>query len=284
MGLEGVDGLAHRRLDKPYVRKGGKLVAATWDEAFAAIAAVKHGGAVAAVAGDLLDCETMYAGRELVKALGGTMLEGRQTGLAYDTSSLSAVNFNTGIANVETADVILLVGSDLRREAPLVNTRVQKAIRKRQAKVFAVGPEKDQTYKVEWLGDDASLVAKLPAGALDWQYNTADKVIAATMPGIGPSHHERAEQLPHIAMFGGMIHDEGGGTVRRGSAKTQAAASARLLDEAFISLRSATASRDWVGADASMRNTCTVSVMVWAWQWLDTVQSVARRRPYMHAL
>ena len=57
----------------------------------------------------------------------------------------------------------------------------------------------------------------------------------------------------------------GGGTVRRSSAVTQAAASARLLDDAFISLRSATASRDWVGADASMRNTCTVSVMVCAW-------------------
>jgi NADH-quinone oxidoreductase subunit G len=161
-----VDALVRSRLDKPYVRKGGKLVAATWDEAFAAIAAVKHGGAVAAVAGDLLDCETMYAGRELVKALGGTMLEGRQTGLAYDVSSLSAVNFNSTIAGVETADVILLVGTNLRWEAPLINTRVRKAIKK-GAKVYAIGPQHDLTYKVEWPGNDAGLLAKLPKAVVE---------------------------------------------------------------------------------------------------------------------
>jgi NADH-quinone oxidoreductase subunit G len=68
------------------------------------------------------------------------MLEGRQTGLAYDVSSLSAVNFNSTIAGVETADVILLVGTNLRWEAPLVNTRVRKAIKK-GAKVYAIGPD-----------------------------------------------------------------------------------------------------------------------------------------------
>jgi NADH-quinone oxidoreductase subunit G len=101
----------------------------------------------------------MFAARELVKKQGGSMLEGRQTGLAYDVSSLAAVAFNTGIANLETADVILLVGSDLRHEAPLINTRVQKAIRKRQAKVFAIGPETDLTYKAEWLGTSLKLLA-----------------------------------------------------------------------------------------------------------------------------
>ncbi|MCC6483157.1 MAG: NADH-quinone oxidoreductase subunit G, partial [Sphingomonadaceae bacterium] len=161
-----VDALVRKRLDKPYVRKAGKLVEASWDEAFAAIAAVKHGGSVAAVAGDMLDCETLYAGRELVRALGGTMLEGRQTGLAYDVSSLAAVNFNTRIAGAETADVILLVGTNLRWEAPLINTRIRKAI-KRGAKVFAIGPQHDLTYKVEWLGNDASLLAKLPKAVVE---------------------------------------------------------------------------------------------------------------------
>ncbi len=88
-----VDGLLHRRLDQPYVRKDGKLAAASWEEAFAAIAAVKHGGSVAAIAGDQVDCETLFAARELVTALGGSLLEGRQTGLAYDVSSLAAVAF-----------------------------------------------------------------------------------------------------------------------------------------------------------------------------------------------
>jgi len=156
-----VDGLVRRRLDQPYVRRDGKLVPATWDEAFAAIAAVRHGGSVAAVAGDLVDCETMFAARELVKSLGGSLFEGRQTGLAYDVSSLSAVNFNSGLAGIETADAILLIGTNLRWEAPLVNTRVRKAIKK-GAKVFGIGDPIDLTYPVEWLGNDASLVGRLP--------------------------------------------------------------------------------------------------------------------------
>jgi NADH-quinone oxidoreductase subunit G len=158
-----VDGLTHRRLDKPYIRKDGRLVAADWAEAFDAIKA-HWTGAAAVLAGDQVDCETMFAARELA---GTSMLEGRQTGLAYDTSSLSAVNFNTTISGIENADVILLVGSDLRREAPLVNTRIQKAIRKRGAKVFAIGPVTDLTYKVEWLGDDLSALTKTPKALAD---------------------------------------------------------------------------------------------------------------------
>ncbi len=162
-----VDGLTRRRLDRPYVRKEGQVVEATWAEAFDAIKAVNAGSSVAAIAGDLSDCETMFAAKALVNALGSDLLEGRQTGLDYDVSSLSAVNFNTTIAEAENADVILLVGTNLRWEAPLINTRIRKAVWKKGAKVFAIGPEKDQTYKVSWLGDDASLVGKLPAAALD---------------------------------------------------------------------------------------------------------------------
>src|SRR3546814_12104288 len=91
----------------------------------------------------------MFAAKALVNALGGNLLEGRQTGLDYDVTSLSAVNFNTRIAEAENADVILLVGTNLRWEAPLINTRVRKAVWKKGAKVFAVGPKTDLTYKTE---------------------------------------------------------------------------------------------------------------------------------------
>ena len=161
-----VDGLVRRRLDRPFVRKDGKLVEASWDEAFAAIAAVKPGKSVAAIHGDLLDCETMYAAKALLASMGSSLLEGRQTGMDYDTSSLAAVNFNTTIAGTEKADAILLVGTNLRWEAPLVNTRIRKAIKK-GAKVFAIGPETDLTYKVEWLGNDLGLLGKLPEAVAD---------------------------------------------------------------------------------------------------------------------
>ena len=156
-----VDGLVRKRLDRPFVRRNGKLAAATWDDAFAAIKAVDAGSSVAAIAGDLVDCETMFAVKHLVRSMGSDLLEGRQTGLKYDVSSLSAVNFNTTIAGIERADVVLLIGSNLRWEAPLVNTRVRKAI-KHGAKVFAIGPEVDLTYKVHWLGSELGLLARLP--------------------------------------------------------------------------------------------------------------------------
>jgi NADH-quinone oxidoreductase subunit G len=161
-----VDGLMRRRLDRPYVRRDGKLVPASWAEAFQAIADVQAGSSVAAVAGDLLDCETMFAARELLGLMGSSLIEGRQTGLKYDVSSLAAVNFNSTLNGIETADTILLVGTNPRWEAPLVNTRIRKAI-KHGAKVFGIGAEIDLTYKVEWLGNDMGLLAKLPGAVAD---------------------------------------------------------------------------------------------------------------------
>ncbi len=168
-----VDGLVRRRLDRPYVRRGGKLEPVSWDEAFAAIKAVDAGSSVAAVAGDLVDCETLYAAKHLVRAMGSDRLEGRQTGLKYDVSSLSAVNFNTTIAGIERADLVILVGTNLRWEAPLVNTRIRKAV-KRGAKVFAVGPEVDLTYKVTWLGSELGVLTRLPK-ALTEALGTAER-------------------------------------------------------------------------------------------------------------
>ncbi len=156
-----VDGLTRRRLDRPWIRKNGKLVAASWDEAFAAIAKVKPGSSVAAIAGDLVDCETMFAAKALVGALGSTMLEGRQTGLNYDCSNLAAVAFNSTFSGIETADAILIVGSHVRWEAPLVNVRLRKAA-KRGAKVFVIGPVWETTYPAEFLGGDIGLLGNLP--------------------------------------------------------------------------------------------------------------------------
>src|SRR5690554_4498545 len=77
------EGLTRRRLDKVWIRKSGKLAEASWNEAFKAIAKVKPGASVAAVAGDMLDCETMFAAKALLGAMGSTLIESRQTGMAY---------------------------------------------------------------------------------------------------------------------------------------------------------------------------------------------------------
>jgi NADH-quinone oxidoreductase subunit G len=103
----------------------------------------------------------MYAAKKLLEGQGSRLLEGRQTGLAYDVSSLSAVAFNSTIAGIEGADAVLLVGTNPRWEAPLVHTRLRKAARK-GAKVFAIGPEVDLGMRVNWIGNDLKLLSKLP--------------------------------------------------------------------------------------------------------------------------
>ena len=136
------------------------------------------------VAGDLLDAETMYAAKALLAGQGSKLLEGRQTGLDYDVTSLGAVRFNTPLAEIENADVVLLVGTNPRWEAPLVNTRLRKAVR-RGAKVYAIGAETDLTYKTEWLGDDLALLGKLPKDAAEAIASAARPVMIVGPGALG---------------------------------------------------------------------------------------------------
>jgi NADH-quinone oxidoreductase subunit G len=152
------------------------LVAASWQEAFGFIGKVKPGKNVAVVAGDLVDCETMFAAKALAGALGSDLLEGRQTGLAYDCTNLAAVNFNSTFAGIETADAILIVGSHVRWEAPLLQPRLRKAV-KAGAKVFVVGPQWDTTFPTTFLGDDLAVLNKLPK-------DLADALAKAERPAI----------------------------------------------------------------------------------------------------
>jgi NADH-quinone oxidoreductase subunit G len=159
-----VDGLLRRRLDRPWIRRGGGLEEASWEEAFALIATRLEGagaGEVAAIAGDLQDLESVYAMKALLAAFGSSLHECRQDGALFDVSHPAAYRFNSTIAGIEESSAILIVGSNVRWEASLVNTRIRKAV-KRGAKVFAIGPQVDLTYPVTWLGDDLGLLATIP--------------------------------------------------------------------------------------------------------------------------
>ncbi len=183
-----VDGLSRRRLDKVFIRKRGKLQPATWEDAFKAIGKQLKGkdkSSIATIAGDLVDCETMFAAKALLGALGSDLLEGRQTGMDYDTSNLAAVNFNSTFAGIETADAVLIVGSHVRWEAPLVNVRIRKAV-KNGAKVFVVGSEWDTTYPATFLGNDLGVLNDLPSDvteAFDKAENGAVIVGGAALKG-----------------------------------------------------------------------------------------------------
>ncbi len=163
-----VDGLTRRRLDRPYVRRDGRLVEATWNEAFAAIAArVKGmpGDRMAALAGDLVDVESMLALMELMTALGSPHLDCRQDGAAFDMASRASYIFNTTIAGIERADACLLIGTNPRREAAIVNARLRKRWLQGGFSVAAIGPALDLTYPVTMAGEGPQAVAD---GASAW--------------------------------------------------------------------------------------------------------------------
>jgi len=201
-----IDGLTARRLDKPFVRGAdGKLEAVSWAAAFDAVAAIAANakGGVAAIAGDLVDCETMFAAKALLKASGSSLIESRQTGMDYDVSNLAGVNFNSGFAGIEEADAILIIGSHVRWEAPLVNVRLRKAV-KHGAKVFVVGPEWDTTYKAEFLGSDVGVLGNLPAHVQDALKGAEKPAVIIGGAGLAAGAHGAALRIAHDF---GMVKD-----------------------------------------------------------------------------
>ena len=162
------DGLRTQRLDRPYVRIRGKLKPATWNDAFAAIARKvkgKKGAKLAAIAGDLAGAEDMYALKDLMTRLGCANIDCRQDGALIDPAmGRASYLFNSGLAGVEEADAILLVGCDPRREASVLNARLRRRWRAGTLKVGLIGPEADLTYQHEYIGAGPQTLSSLANG------------------------------------------------------------------------------------------------------------------------
>tara|TARA_R110002020_G_scaffold26365_1_gene85203 strand:+ start:5491 stop:7596 length:2106 start_codon:yes stop_codon:yes gene_type:complete len=161
------DGLKSQRLDRPYVRKGGKLQAASWDEALAAVAArvKKAGSKVGAIAGDLAAVEEMYALKALLASVGSGMTDVRPAMSGIDPSMpRSAYIFNPTIAGIEQADAIVIIGANPRREAALINARIRKAWRNTGVPIAVIGERAELTYDYSYLGESFETLAELAAG------------------------------------------------------------------------------------------------------------------------
>ena len=161
------DGLKTQRLDRPYVRRNGRLAPATWMEAFDAIAAkVKATPAnrIGAIVGDLATAEEAFALKQLVGKLGSGNIDCRQDGTRIDPAlGRAAYVFNPGIAGIEDADAILLVGTDPRSEAPVLNARIRKRWRATAGnlRIGLVGVPADLTYPYDYLGAGPETLADL---------------------------------------------------------------------------------------------------------------------------
>ncbi|WP_417789065.1 NADH-quinone oxidoreductase subunit NuoG [Terasakiella pusilla] len=166
-GRYAIDGLKTQRLDRPYVRKDGKLTAASWDEAFAAIAKKLDGldgSKFAAVAGDMVDAESMFALKLLAESLGSGNIDCRQDGAQYDPSVRASYLFNTTIEGIDEADACLIIGSNTRWEAPIINARLRKRYTKGGFKAALVGEAVDLTFGCEHLGETADILAAIAGG------------------------------------------------------------------------------------------------------------------------
>ncbi len=157
-----LDGLKRKRLDKPWVRIDGRLKPASWPQAFDAIAArlkTTSGDRIGAIAGDLCDAESMLALKDLLRALGSSNLDCRQDGAHLTNARREFYTFNSQIAGIEHADAILIIGSNPRREAPVLNARIRKAWSQSNAKIGLIGAETDLTYPLTHLGTGTAALA-----------------------------------------------------------------------------------------------------------------------------
>src|SRR5262245_29561780 len=175
-----IDGLRYQRLDRPYVRKAGKLVEATWDEAFGTIVARLGnlaGAKIAAIAGDQCDAESMVALKDLMSALGSPNVDCRQDGAKIDGPRGGYI-FNPGVRGIDQADAILLIGSNPRLEAPVLNARIRKRYLHGHCAIGSIGPVADLTYPVERLGAGPESLQEL----VDGKGAFFDKLKAAKHP------------------------------------------------------------------------------------------------------
>jgi NADH-quinone oxidoreductase subunit G len=161
------DGLKVQRLDRPMVKKGGKLETVSWEEAYEAVAdrlKKAKGEKIAAIAGDLADVESMFALKELMSALGSKNIDCRQGGAKFDNEVRASYLFNASITGIEEADLCLLIGTNPRYEASLINARLRKSVVENGLKVASIGTEDDLTYKVNNLGQNIDIIEEIISG------------------------------------------------------------------------------------------------------------------------
>jgi NADH-quinone oxidoreductase subunit G len=182
------DGLKRQRLDRPYVRKDGKLQAASWEEALQTVAVKLKGTApekIGAIVGDLADCESVFALKGVLDGLGVTSMDCRQDGAAIDPSCRAGYILNGGLAAVDQADAVLLVGTNPRLEAPVWNARFRARWLASGFKVGVVGENADLTYRNSYLGAGPQTLGEIAEGSHEFCQTLADAENVLVIIGQG---------------------------------------------------------------------------------------------------
>ncbi len=196
------DGLKRRRLDRPWIRRDGKLKPATWREALAAAALAMRGRRVGAIAGNTADVEALYALRLLLERLGQANLDARQDGARLDLSRRDFHLFNTTVAGIDEADALVMLGSFPRQEAPVLNARIRRRWTQGGFRAGWIGPAGlDHTYRATHLGtspNDLARAGEFLAGAKN------------PMVILGRGAIARADGAAVLAAAWNLVRDAGG--------------------------------------------------------------------------
>ena len=183
------DGLRTQRLDQPYVRRDGRLAPATWDEALAAVAAKLKGAAgdrIAAIAGPLAGAEEMFALKDLFHRLGSTNVDCREDGAKIDPAlGRASYVFNSTISGIEHADAILLIGTNPRAEAAVLNARIRKRWRQGGLTVGLIGEQAELAYPYDYLGAGGQTLQELADGKHDFAAKLKDAKAPLIILGSG---------------------------------------------------------------------------------------------------
>ncbi len=166
------DGLRARRLDVPWVRENGQLREATWEEALAKLAEAFPKDApekAAVLTGPFVAAEEAFAVKRLAEALGVASIDCRPPHVKLgEAGGRAGYLFNPGIAGIDEADAILLIGSNPRFEASVLNTRIHRTWFERDAKIGVIGEAIDVTYDYTHLGEGPDVLAALAEGKGDF--------------------------------------------------------------------------------------------------------------------
>ncbi len=245
-----VDGLRRQRLDKPYVRVDGKLQAVSWDVALQTVVdKLKSTKAekIGAVVGDTCDAESMFALKGLMDGLGVESIDCRQEGAAVG-GERSSYLFNTTIAGIEEADAILLVGTDPRWEAPLVNARIRKRFLEGGLSIGGIGPAVDLTFQMDWFGSSASDLQAVLAGSSDFSKELENAqnpmIILGNGALVGADGEAVLALAGEVAEKYGMIRDGWNGF----NVLHQAASRVAGLDMGFLPSSAGKSAREMAGA------------------------------------
>jgi NADH-quinone oxidoreductase subunit G len=246
------DGLRAQRLDQPYIREHGRLRPASWPEVFAAIAArVRSARAerMGAIVGDLAAVEETFALKELLTSLGVTNLDCRQEGAILDPSwGRVTYLFNARIAGIDKADALLLVGSNPRREAAVINARIRKRWRMGNFPIGLIGESANLTYSYQHLGTGPQALADIAAGSHGFSGTLKKAEYPMVIVGMGALARPDGAVIASLAA---QVATSGGSNDWNGYCVLHTAASrAGALDVGFVPGRGGVGAREMAAPDA----------------------------------